>query len=71
MKDQKLAERLCSVWEKISKMTKYWEALPKIKRPKCRSYNTVVARTKDKLTLAKLKIFGYVASLLKNILVKY
>ena len=71
MEDQKVAERLCSIWENIKKMTKYWEALPKSKRPKCKSYNTVVEGTQDELTLAKLEFFGYIASLLQNILVKY
>ena len=51
-------------------MTKYWEALPKGKWPKCKSYNTVVEGTKDELTLAKLEFFGYIASLLQNILLK-
>ena len=71
VEDQKVAERLCSIWENIKKMTKYWEALPKSKRPKCKSYNTVVEGTQDELTLAKLEFFGYIASLLQNILVKY
>ena len=52
-------------------MTKYWEALPRSKRPKCKSYNTVGEGTKDELILAKLEFFGHVASLLQNILVKY
>ena len=57
VEDQKVAERLCSIWENIKKMTKYWETLPKSKRPKCKSYNTVVEGTKDELTLAKVEFF--------------
>ena len=68
VEDQKVAERLCSIWENIKKMTKYWEALPKSKRPKWKSDNTVVEGTKDELTLAKLEFFGYIANLLHNIL---
>ena len=71
MEDQKVAERLCSIWEYIKNMTKYRETLPKSKLPKCKGYNTVVERTKDELTLAKLEFFGYITSLLQNILVKY
>ena len=71
VEDQKVAERLCSIWEYIKNMTKYRETLPKSKLPKCKGYNTVVERTKDELTLAKLEFFGYIASLLQNILVKY
>ena len=71
VEDQKVAERLCSIWENIKKMTKCWETLPKTKRQKCKSYNTVVEGTKDELTLAKLEFFGYIASLLQNILLKY
>ena len=71
MEDQKVAERLCSIWEYIKNMTKYRETLPKSKLPKCKGYNTVVERTKDELTLAKLEFFGYIASLLQNILLKY
>ena len=52
-------------------MTKYWEALPKSKRPKCTSYCAVVEGTKDEVTLAKLEFVGYIASLLQNILVEY
>ena len=52
-------------------MTKYWEALPKSKQTKCKSCNTVVGGTKDELTLTKLEFFGYTASLLQNIVVKY
>ena len=52
VEDQKVAERL---WENIKNMTKYWEALPKGKWPKCKSYNTVVEGSKDELTLAKLE----------------
>ena len=71
VEDQKVAERLCSIWENIKKMTKSWEALPKTKRQKCKSYNTVIEGAKDELTLAKLEFFGYIASLLQNILLKY
>ena len=31
VEDQKVAERLCSIWENIKKISKYWEALPKSK----------------------------------------
>ena len=57
MEDQKVTEN-------IKKMIKYWKALPKSKRPEFKTYNTVVERTKDELTLATLEFFGYIASLL-------
>ena len=54
VEDQKVAERSCLIWENyikyIKKMTKYWESLPKIKQPKCKSYETAVEGNKDKLT---------------------
>ena len=71
VEDQKVAERLCLVWENIKKMTKYWESLPKSKQPKCKSYETVLEGTKDELTLTKLNFFGYIASLLQKILLTY
>ena len=45
------------VTENIKKMVKYWEALPKSKRPEFKTYNAVVERTKDELTLATLEFF--------------
>ena len=38
-------------------MVKYGEALPKSKRPEFKTYNAVVERTKDELTLATLEFF--------------
>ena len=54
MEDQKVAERLCSIWENIKKMTKYWEALPKSKRQNARVKYS--GRGKDELT-GKIRIF--------------
>ena len=71
VEDQKVAEKLCLIWENIKKMTKYWESLPKSKQPKCKSYETVLEGTKDKLTLTNLNFFGYIASLLQKILLTY
>ena len=50
---------------------KFWKNLPKSKQPKCKSFESVVAAVEDELTLAKLKFFSFVASLLKPYLEKY
>ena len=71
VENQKVAERLCLIWENSKKMTKYWESLPKSKQPKCKSYEIVLEGTKDELTLNRLNFFGYIASLLQKILLTY
>ena len=58
-KDQKVVERLCSIWGNIKKITKFWVALPTKNQPKC-----------NELTLAKSNLFGFITSLLQDILVK-
>ena len=52
-------------------MFDFWEGLATSKRPKSISYENVKAHTNDPLTLAKLKSFFFVASLLQPYLTKY
>ena len=50
------------------KLYRFWESLPKSKRPSCKSYQTVLSATKDLLTLAKFHFFAHIANILQSFL---
>ena len=52
-------------------MCDFWEGLAISKRCKSKTYEKVKAHINDPLTLAKLKFFSFVASLLEPYLNKY
>ena len=63
VEDLPVAERLLTIWNDITKLVKYWEALPKAKRhssKSCMNGKMVVA---DDLILAKLKFFCFIAEI--------
>ena len=53
------------------KIVKFWESLPKSKRPSSKSFINTQTATHDILTPAKLSFFSYLAGLLKPYLLKY
>ena len=53
------------------KIVNFWEKLPKLKQPKCDSYNIAKDAVDDPLTVAKLEFFIYVAGLLEPYLKCY
>ena len=59
VEDVPAAERLLTIWNKITKLVKYWEALLKAKRPSSKSYMNV------KGALSGLRQFLETESLLK------
>ena len=55
--DLTFTERLLSIWNDIKKLIKFWESLPKSKRPSCKSYNHLTNAVSDILMPAKLQFF--------------
>jgi len=66
-----VADRAINIWPSICKLVEFWEKLPPSKRPKSKSFLNVQKAVKDKLTLLKLEVFSYVASLLEPYLLAY
>ena len=66
-----VAERLLEIWENIGKLVKYWEKLPKSKRPSSTSYINVKLAVHDVLTPTKLKFFCFISGILQPFLLKY
>ena len=63
--------RLIEAWDAIKQLYKFWDSLPKSKRPKCKSYFTLGNALKDNLIVAKLQFFAFVANLVEPFLTKY
>ena len=49
IEDSPVAERLLTIWNDIAKLVKYWEALPKVKRPSSKNYMNVKMAVADDL----------------------
>ena len=64
IEDKPVAERLIDVWRNILKIFDFWEGLVKSKQPKSKSYDNVKAHINDKLIVAKLHFFAYVAGIM-------
>ena len=64
-------DRLISLWENIISISRFWESLPKKKRPTSKSYLAVKSAIADDLTVSKLIFFSYVASLMEPYLRMY
>ena len=69
--DSDVAERTIEIWDNILKIFKFWEILPKHKRPSSESYLIVQEATRDNVILTKLYFFASVANLLKPFLTAY
>ena len=71
VEDKPVAERLVDLWPNVAKIVRYWESLPKSKRPSSKSYSNVLSAVTDNLTPAKLHFFSYVAGIFQPFLTKY
>ena len=71
LEDKPVAERLMDLWPNVAKIVRYWESLPKSKRPSSKSYSNVLSAVADNLTPAKLHFFNYVAGIFQPFLTKY
>ena len=71
MESKQVACRLLAVWPNIEKIVKFWERLPKSKRPASKSYLNVVDAVNDHFITAKLAFFNYLSGLVEQFLEKY
>ena len=71
VEDKPVAERLVDLWPNVAKIVRYWESLPKSKRPSSKSYSNVLSAVTDNLTPAELHLFSYVAGIFQPFLTKY
>ena len=71
VEDYRVTERLIDIWANVVKLVDFWENLVKSKRPKSKSHDNVKAGVYDKLVVAKLHFFSYVAGLLQPSLTCY
>ena len=71
VEDQVVADRLKEIWPHTTKVVRHWESLLKSRRLNSMSYDVAVREAKDKLTVAKLSFFSFIACLLKPYLTKY
>ena len=65
VEDLPVAEHLLTILNGITKLVKYWEALPKTKLPSPKSYMNVKMAAANDLILAKLKFFCFIAEIVK------
>ena len=75
VEDVPAAERLLTIWNDITKnditkLVKYWKALPKAKQPSSKSSMNVKKAVADDLIPAKLKSFCFIAEIIKPFLTK-
>jgi len=66
-----VSDRLLQVWENVKEVVKFWEKLPKSKRPSSKSYFAVKDAVDDPLIPAKLQFFSYVAGIVEPFLRLY
>ena len=71
VENSKSAARLIEIWDNIGKLLTFWKSLPKSKRPKCKSYETLKVAFDDHLMIPKLQFFNYVANIVEPFLRKY
>ena len=71
VEDKKVADRAVEIWVNICKIIKVWQKLAPSKRPRCKSYTTVVTAINGQLVTAKLQFFSFVAMTLQPFLVLY
>ena len=63
--------QLIEAWDAIKQLYKFWDSLPKSKRPKWKRYFTLGNALRDNLIIAKLQFFAFVADLVEPFLTKY
>ena len=65
VEDKSVADRLITLWPNMIKIFEFWNGFCKSKQPKCKSYLNVKDKITDKLYVAKLHFFSYVAGLME------
>ena len=71
VENSKSAAHLIEIWDNIGKLLIFWKSLPKSKRLKCKSYETLKVAFDDHLIIPKLQFFNYVANIVDPFLRKY
>ena len=71
VEDKPVSDRLLKIWPNIVKLVNFWLTLPKSKQPKSKSFEAVKSAVEDNLTIVKLNVFSYLASLFHPFLKKY
>ena len=64
----KIAEQAINTWFSVLKVVKYYEGLAPSKRPKSKSYKTLVKCFKDQFMIIKFHFFKYIADHLQTFL---
>ena len=67
IEDKLVADRLIELWPCMD----FWMKLPKSKQPSNKSYEVLTTSIKDKLMIAKLGFFSYLADMFKPFLTAY
>ena len=68
---KQFADRLLPIWPNIKKIVKFWERLPKSKKPASKSCLNVVDAVNDHFITVKHALFCYLSSLVEPFLEKY
>lgn len=71
VEDKKVADRLIEIWPHMERILRYWESLPKSKRPCTKGYEALKNAVSDSLTTVKLYFFSHVAGLMLPYLTRY
>lgn len=69
--DEPVAERGLLIWNSVVKVMKYWEPLPKTKKPDCKSYVNLLNHVSDRLMPAKMQFFRDIAKTLNSFLKRF
>ena len=65
VEDKKVADRTVEIWVNTCKIIDAWQKLAPSKRPKCKSYTTVVTAVNGQLATIKLQFFSFIAMTLQ------
>ena len=71
VEDKKVADKAVEIWVNICKIIDLWQKLVPSKRPKRKSYTTVVTAVNDQLATAKRQFFSFIAMILQPFLELY
>ena len=59
------------IWPRVKELFAFCGKLTKSKQPKCKGYETLKGAVKDRLIIAKLQFFSFVASMVEPYLTRY
>ena len=69
MENKQVADMLLAIWPNIEKTVKFWERLPKSKRPVSKNYLNVADAVNDHFVTAKLAFFSYLPGVVEPIFI--